>query len=295
MWAVLSLLAALAIGARAVYPRVIERRAARRRTLGPDGIIVGACEIERHRAGAPGVLLLHGGGDTPQVLAELAEHLHDRGFSVRAPLLTAHGRALSALRNASAADWHDDVRREFENMRARHDWVAIVALSMGGALAVKLASERRDIPAMVLLAPYVAMPAALRRLAATSAMWGVFLPYFTSLGARSIHDPSAAERTLGHGVFTPAALRALYGVVTEGERALPRVSTPTLVIQSKQDNRIAVASAESAFERLGSAEKRFVWVEGAGHVITVDYGRERVFELTCEWLQAHRSASRRGQ
>jgi len=32
-------------------------------------------------------------------------------------------------------------------------------------------------------------------------------------------------------------------------------------------------------------EKRLEWVTGAAHVITVDYGRERVIELLASWME----------
>ena len=68
---------------------------------------------------------------------------------------------------------------------------------------------------------------------------------------------------------------------------LPAVTVPTLMIQSRDDNRISVADAERTFASLGSREKRLEWIAGAGHVISVDYGHERVFDLTSEWLGAH--------
>jgi carboxylesterase len=286
--AVLAALAALAAGARAIYPRILERRERARLAVGPDGIVPGAATIHLQREKAPGALLLHGGGDTPQVLSQLAEFLHGRGFCVRAPLLPGHGRSLRDLATAGASLWHNEVRREFDAMRAKHGSVAVVGLSIGGALAIKLAAER-DIPALVLLAPYVAMPAAVRRLAATTALWGWLLPYFSSRNTRSIRDADAAARALGRGLLTPLTLRAFYDVVIAAADALPLVRAPALVIQSREDNRISRESAERAFERLGSREKKLVWIEGAGHVITVDFGRERVFQLTAEWLEMHRA------
>ena len=252
--------------------------------------MIGGGSITLPRENAPGALLLHGAGDTPQVLAELASHLHTRGFSVRAPLLTSHGRRLSALTTANAGVWYADSARALSEMRSTHDWVGVVGLSMGGALAIQLAAEHHDIPALVLLAPYVAMPQFVRRAAATAGSWGWLLPYFSAFGSRSVHDARAATRSLGHGVLTPAMLRALHEVVSATWEALPRVHSATRAIQSRADNRISASSATAAFARLGSSEKEFVWVEGAGHVITVDHGRERVFELTSEWLEAHRGA-----
>lgn len=280
----LAVLAAVAFG-RAAYPKLLERRQLKRRPLSPSGIIVGADAIRLFRENAPGVLLLHGGGDTPQVLERLAAHLYDRGFSVSVPLLTGHGRALSALAQATADDWHSDAQREFSAMRESHEWVGVVGLSMGGALAVKLAADRSDVQALVLLAPYLDMPTLVRRMAETSSWWGWLLPYFSSRGAESIHDAQAASRGLGHGIMTPEMLHALQQTVAAGVQALPHVKVPTLVIQSREDNRITPESAERAYRLLGSPQKRFVWTKGAGHVITVDYGHQRVFELTADWLE----------
>lgn len=288
----LAVLAALAAG-RAAYPRLIELRQRARRKTGPDGFIAGAAPVTRLRDNAPGVLLLHGGGDTPQVLSALADYLHNDGFSVRVPLLQAHGREVRALETVAAADWHEQVRHELDAMRRNHSWVGVVGLSMGGALALKAASERSDIAALVLLAPYIAMPHLVRRLADTSPWWGWLLPYFSSFGSRSIRDQVAAERALGHGILTPAMLRALRDVVDAGWESLPRVTAPTLVVQSREDNRIAAESAEAGFVRLGAREKKFVWINGAGHVITVDFGFQRVFQLTRDWLEAHRTSATR--
>lgn len=286
--AAFAVLVAIAIAARATYPRLFERRAARRRPLGTDGVVLGASTIDLGRSGAPGVLLLHGAGDTPQVLAGLANHLHQHGFSVRVPLLSGHGRALASFSTVQAAEWHADARREYAFMRGTHDWVALVGLSMGGALAIALAAEDDAVPALVLLAPYVSMPLLGRGAALTSVWWGAALPYFGSGGSASIRDPAAAARGLGHGVFTPAALRALHEVVVDAARTLPAVRAPALMIQSTEDNRISRVGAERTFAMLGSVEKELVWVEGAGHVITVDFGYERVFELTADWLGRHR-------
>jgi esterase/lipase len=127
----LAVLAGMALG-RVGYPRYLEWRQRRRRPMGEDGVIAGAAPITLHRAGAPAVLVLHGGGDTPQVVAQLGRALHDRGFSVRAPLLAGHGRHLSALQAASAANWHDQVVTEFDQLRRDHSAVAVVGLSMAG-------------------------------------------------------------------------------------------------------------------------------------------------------------------
>jgi carboxylesterase len=275
---------------RAAYPRYIEWRASKRRGLGVDGIVIGAAPLWLDRPHATAVLVLHGAGDTTQAVADMAAHLYRSGFAVRAPLLAGHGRALAALRDVRASEWHADVDREFDALRATHARVCVVGLSMGGALAVTLAARRSDVCALVLLAPYVDMPPQLRRLAQTARWWGPLMPYFSSTTGRSIHDAAAARAALGYGIFTPQALAALSTVVSDAQTALSRVRTPTLVIQSEEDNRISREAAQRAFNRLGASDKALQWTRGAGHVITVDFGHEHVFESTVGWLAAHCSA-----
>src|SRR6476646_9634406 len=79
------------------HMRAMVARTLRHSTLGPDGIVVGGESFTLERVGAPAVLLLHGGGDTPQTLRYLANELYARGFHVSAPLLPGHGRTLSAF------------------------------------------------------------------------------------------------------------------------------------------------------------------------------------------------------
>jgi carboxylesterase len=275
--------------ARVAYARVLEARHAGKFSTNGDGIIAGAEPIHLERGGGSAVLALHGGGDTPQSLALLAQHIFRRGYTVRAPLLARHGRSLEDLGRVDAEEWRAQVRGEYDALRAKHDSVFVVGQSVGGALAIDLAATH-PVKALVLLAPWVAMKPPLLRMAKTSRAWGWMFPYLSSLGgSSSIHDPIERARALGRGIITPAQLRALASIAGAAHRALPKVTAPTLTIQSREDQRISSAAAQAAFDQLGAKDKKFVWTAGAGHVISVDYGKEQVFSLTSDWLDAHRS------
>ena len=285
---VLTATALTAAHLRARRVRRAEAECAARLPLGPDGTVDGAGPISLDAGtGAPAVLLLHGGGDTPQTLRYLAEHLHARGFTVRAPLLPGHGRAVREFADVSADAWLAHARAELDALRAVHDWVAVVGLSMGGAIAVRLAATASDLPALCLVAPYLAMPPLVRGVARSAPLWGSVVPYVRVRDGRrpSIADPEERARSLAYGWFTPAALRALAATVDRAAAALPRVTAPTFVAHSRDDNRIAPDAALRAFARLGAAEKQLVWVPGA-HVVTVDLGRAQLFDAVERWLEA---------
>lgn len=253
-----------------------------------DGVVVGGEGFVLDRPGAPAVLLLHGAGDTPQTLHYLARELHIRGFHVSAPLLPGHGRTVSAFDGVTANGLLDAARASFADLRQTRDWVGLIGLSMGGALAVMLAAENADLPALGLAAPYLSMPRRVDRISRLSWLWGAVVPVVRSAEGTSVLDPTERERNLAYGVFTARALRALRAITLRAAGDVPRVTAPTLMIQSREDNRIAVVDAERAFARLGATEKRLEWITGAAHVITVDYGRDRVIASLASWMEAHR-------
>ena len=247
----------------------------------------GAETIDLQEEGSHGVLLLHGFGDTPQTLSLLARRLHKAGYSVLVPLLPGHGRAMNDFTRSRANEWIAAARSSFFEMRDRSNGTSIAGLSMGGALAVLVAAEARDVSAVVLIAPYLGMPRTLRLAAATHWVWGRLAGELNGRSPRSIHDPIEREKNLSYGAVTARALHELSKVMTRARKALPQVTAPTLIVQSREDPRISPDIAESALEELGAKEKKLVWTEGAGHIITVDYGRERVFGEVEKWLRAH--------
>jgi carboxylesterase len=251
-------------------------------------ILPGAEPIDLQEGGSDGVLLLHGFGDTPQTLGLLARRLRKSGYSVLVPLLPGHGRSLEAFGKSRATEWIAAANDAYVDMRARHTSVSVVGLSMGGALAVLLASEQRDIPALILIAPYLGMPRVLRVAAATHWLWGRLVGEVNARNPRSIRDPIEREKNLAYGVVTGRELHELLTVVRRARKSLTDVRAPALIIQSKEDPRLSPAIAEFTLEMLGSEDKKLIWTEGAGHIITVDFGRERVFAEAERWLSAHR-------
>ena len=250
-------------------------------------VIRGAQTIDLQEEGSPGVLLLHGFGDTPQTLALLARKLHKSGFSLYAPLLPGHGRDMDAFGKSRATDWIAATKSALAEMRGRHSSVSIVGLSMGGTLAVLLAAELDDIPALVLIAPYLGMSRVLRLAASTHWMWGKLVGQVNARDPRSVHDPIEREKNLAYGAVTGRALFELSKIVKLARKSLSRVKAPTLIIQSREDPRCPPDVAEFALKTLGAQEKKLIWTEGAGHIITVDYGREHVFSEVERWLRIH--------
>jgi esterase/lipase len=157
---------------------------------------------------------------------------------------------------------------------------------MGGALAFMLAAEEPAVRAVIGFAPYLHASFSVELLQFVAPLASIGARYFTSGGAASVHDPVAAESMIAYRRSTPHLAVELQKVVKVTRAGLHAVRQPVLVIQSREDNRIPVASAEEAFAMIGSADKTLHWTTGNGHVVTVDYGHEAVEKLTADWLES---------
>ena len=272
--------------ARTLLARSQERQLTARYPRDADGVFIGAgsVRVKGNRDGA--VLLLHGYNDSPQSLSVVAAALHARGWTVCVPLLPGHGRSLGAFARSGADEWISAAREEYRQLRRTHPAVAVGGLSMGGALALVLAAEHPEISAVVAFAPYLHLSPA-RRLV------GILLPvlllgprYWSGGGSRSVRDPVASESMIAYRRSTPRLLLQLERVVLLARSRLNQVRQSVLIIQSREDNRIPQASTVAAFDQLGSTDKLLQWVTGAGHVITVDYGRDDVARSAADWLES---------
>ena len=265
-----------------------------RRPHGADGVVFGAETIRLRGSATHAALLVHGFNDTPQSMRVLATALHADGWSVVVPRLPGHGCALRDMAaHASATEWTSCVRDEYARLRQTHDTVVVCGLSMGGALSASLAADHPEIPALVLLAPYIGLPRFYGLVLALSYLRQLVQPnQLGSGGARSLHDPVARAKALAPGILTARMLSALRTIAVQAEAAVPLLHMPILYLQSRQDNRIRVRTAERNFSAIGSAKaphgvREQRWLTGCGHIITADYCRDDVARQVVEWFARH--------
>lgn len=200
------------------------------------------------------------------------------------PLLPGHGRSIAAMDASTHMQWLDYARAELYAMRARYGWVAVGGLSMGASIAGLLVAEVRDLPALVLISPYLAMPLYMRLLSGTANYWNDLVKPFRSATVRSILDPVERAANLAYGSVTGHGIHELSQLVKKAQAVLGEIVTPTLYIQSEGDNRLSPRAAQHAFAEIGADMKKLVLTREGGHIITVDYGRAQVFEEIRAWL-----------
>ena len=112
-------------------------------TAPPVAVLPGAEPVDLP-GGPVGVLVCHGFTGTTQSVRPWAEHLHAAGLTVVAPRLPGHGTRWQDMNATGFDDWYGEVERSFDALRARCSTVFAMGLSMGGTLALRLAEQRAD-------------------------------------------------------------------------------------------------------------------------------------------------------
>jgi carboxylesterase len=245
--------------------------------------------------GPVGVLLLHGLTGTPAEMAPVAEALAGK-FPLFVVRVAGHGTSVEDLARTSWADWYASAIAGADALLAATPRIVIVGLSMGALLAVRLAIERRDaVAGVVLLSPAIELGRvwvrrlrlALKLLAAADArptVQGWLSRLAMTKGGSDIAD---LEVRAHHPGYRRVPLRALLNIL-ELQRlvwaAAPALSQPTLVVHAANDHTCPIDGARRLFARLGSSEKRMVELERCFHVITVDCERDRVIAEVAAFL-----------
>ena len=215
--------------------------------------------------GADGVLVLHGFTGNPQSMRPLAEALATAGFTVELPLLPGHGTALEDMVPTRWDDWSGAAEAHFQALAARCDHVAVVGLSMGGALTCWLAERHPHLSGIAVVNPLVHAPdaefrAAIQGLldAGTETIDGIGSDIKKEGGVEAAYDGTPL-----------AAVLSLFEGADEVEAKLADIHCPVLVLSSREDHVVESVSGDAVVDGVRGPVER-VWLEESYHVATLD-------------------------
>jgi len=233
--------------------------------------------------GSTGVLLLHGFTGSPPEMRLVGDYLHERGFTVFAPLLPGHGTSVVELNECKWTNWAETAEEALVDLRSRCERVFVGGLSMGSLLTIYLAGHHALLGA-ILYSPAVKVTS---RLIHLSPVLKYLIPKKPKSKKSDLIDPEAAQRKWSYDAFPSFAAHELLKLMRRARTLLPQVTCPLLIIHSTGDETIQPDAAELTCERAGSTDKKLVTLHNSGHVVTVDREWRRVAEETYRFIQTH--------
>lgn len=237
----------------------------------------------QQKHGSTGCLLIHGFTGSPNELADLGDFLRSQDLTVSMPTLPGHGTQPTDLFKVTWQDWFECVREGYTELRGECDEVFVCGLSMGGALALLLASQEDVDGVMVLSAP-VDFPR-WQKLAARYLQR--VLKYRHKSDGEDVRDASAKPKLRSYQVYPIYAVDQLFRLVDVARDCLPHITQPILIMHSRKDHTVAFSNSGVIFEQVGSHDKRKIDLDESYHVITVDVEREQVQRGVLEFIKSH--------
>ena len=228
---------------------------------------------------AIGVLLLHGFSGSPASMRPWGSSLADRGYAVEVPLLPGHGTRWQDLNSVRWTDWYAEAEQALDRLLTSCDAVVVGALSMGGSVALRLAQERHDdVAGLVLVNPFVSSTRAeLRALPVLKRV----VPSLKGV-TNDIKKPGQDEA--GYPRLPLKGLAEVTELWKPVVRDLPRVTQPLLYFRSTEDHVIDDSSSRTVVGAVSSRVAQERMLTNSFHVATLDHEAEIIYAESADFV-----------
>lgn len=232
------------------------------------------------------VLLIHGWTAVPYELRRLGKYLNENGYTASGPMLPGHGTVPKDLEEIKWEDWLRAVREEYLRLKENHRKVYVAGTSMGSNLALLLAKEFSEIPAIILMAtPW--------KIKFEKAVW-----FFTRLNMRwarykkKFYPPTFGARNtitrlIAYQAYPIVNVLEVLKLVREARQVLSEVKQPVFLMQSLSDHVVHKKSVEMICGQIGSEIKRKKYIKRAYHTFISDIKNEGVFEEILNFIESN--------
>lgn len=231
-------------------------------------------------AGSVGILLVHGFTATTAEVRQLAHRLHQRDYTIAAPLLPGHGTKPDDLNRIHWLDWVDAAEDVYRRLMKYCDDVFVGGESTGALVSLYLASQHPEIAGILTYAPalmltYTWLQHIQVRLAA---------PWIPSI-RKSNWIPHPLWQ--GYDVLPLKGALQLFRLQKEILDRLPDIHQPILVVQGCLDDTVHPSVSDLISRSVRSSLKEVHWMEKTGHLVILDQELDQVAEITLAFI--HRS------
>jgi len=280
----------------------LEREAVKLKSLGDE--LAATLFLPGSSQACPALIICHGAGDFKENYFEFCEYLVDKGIACLAIDMHGHGKSGGTPFHVNMTEWVADVQAGIEFL-THHDHIdsakiAAYGISSGGTAILEAAVNDPRLKALV------AMDATVRN--SLPLPMSCFLQFLVFLGKTKklltktdlrlplakmgpIHlasDPEVNQRLVTHPKFLEAFMAfplpgAAQAFFVDTIKRVPSITAPTLVIWGEEDQLDPPETARRLFAAL-TCKKRLEIISGNGHAGHLDRQKQKVFELTSEWI-----------
>jgi carboxylesterase len=229
-------------------------------------------------AGPEGVLLCHGFTATTAEVSLLAHSLHEKGYTVAAPLLPGHGTTPEDCNQHTWQEWYASVEQTYQQLAVRCQTVVVGGESAGGLLVLRLASLHPEAAAVLCYAPALR----LRLNPVKEFLLSLCAPFITSIPKPPSMDNNPWQGYSVNPLKAADQLRRLQKTIYP---LLPHIKQPILIIQGRLDPTVHPQSPQIIFDQVSSSIKVMHWLENSTHCVILDKERDLAASMSIDFLK----------
>lgn len=230
--------------------------------------------------GPTGILLSHGYTATAAEVRPLAEKLHEKGYTIAAPLLPGHGTHPNDLGHVRWQDWAKTGQETLNRLFETCEQVWVGGESMGGMLALYLAANNPKVKGLLLYAP--ALVVTMTWLDKLKLYLGA--PFVSQVGRSKLDNP---DKWQGYPALPLKGAIQLLKFQQAARPLLPNIHQPVLVFQGRFDQTVAECAGQVILENVSSPVKELHWMEHSHHTILLDVEFDTVTAKTLAFLERY--------
>jgi carboxylesterase len=240
-----------------------------------------------------GVLLIHGMMAAPEEVREWANFLYTKGLTIYAPRLSGHGTSSKDLSVRNYDDWLDSVDRGHAILKTCCKKIIVAGFSTGAGLALQtVILKPHDFEAVIAISAPLRFKSFSSRCAETLNGFNLFCNYL-GVGnlTREFVKNDADNPHINYLRCPVNSFVQVKRLMKKVRKSLPDIFIPALVIQAKNDPKVAPESGPAIFKLLGTDRKHFSWIDYNRHGIVRGEIALEVFKEVELFLVAYRLIS----
>jgi len=237
-----------------------------------------------------GILIFHGLSDNPNAVIRIEQPLRAMGLPIHIPLLRGHGTdSPEALRGVTWQDWLADGERALQNLLKEVDKAIVIGHSMGGLVAITLASEYPDtIDSIVLAAAGIQPKSPIARYRPMHFIVPIMVRFLKKLDFPPVYaDAELAKQHNSYPWVPTDAIASVLKFSIAARKHLPQIRIPTLILQSRKDSMVVPSSAEFIYQSISTPadKKKIVWFNKTNHELFRDCERDAVATVITDYVR----------
>lgn len=243
------------------------------------------------------IMLFHGLTGSPFELKKYAKILFDKGFDVYCFLLPGHGDSKISISSVKYQDWIDFACEKYRCLRGYYNNFFVGGLCLGAVIALYLAQNFRTVSGIVCFSTTLFLDGW------TIPKYNFLLP----IGLNTIlkffytfveREPYGVKNSLVRkrifklmknnlvaiDNYPLSAVDELLKLSKIVQLDMGNVTSPIMIIHSKEDDLTSTKSADFVFDKVKSKVKEKIILNNSYHLVLYDNEKEFIYKITLEFL-----------